>query len=164
MARVIRTIILVFILIAQLSLSLVSLFGSLSTVSILGNENNVHIDTYNITTNVNVTCNTINVTIPFGINNTGLYDFNNFTIEYSVDFYNISNNYHYNVIKGTTIYPSIKSGTNFNGTLFMENTNVNFTLIGDPNNWNKVLNMTLSSLYSLDLIAFQINMAMNLTF
>jgi len=106
----------------------------------------------------------MNVTVPFGINNTGLYDFTNMTLDVTLKFYNISED-------PTTIFKhlgvndpaiTIEAGENYYDATTLVFTGIDTTDVGDPQNWEITLIIEITSLYSLDLITFSINLNMTL--
>ena len=159
MVRITRTVLKVLILFIQISLTLVSVLGTLSSFLITSSPNNIYVGTPIIDAGGT----SLNVTVPFGINNTGLYDFTNMTLDVSLKFYNISENPN-TIIKYLGVNDpliTIEAGDNYYDTSTLIFTGIDITDVGNPALWEITLIIKIESLYSLDLISFLINL--NLT-
>lgn len=158
--KIIRTVLKVLILFIQISLTLVSALGTLSSFLITSSPHNIYVDTPIFNTVGN---STIDVTVPFGINNTGLYDFTNMTVDVTLKFYNISENPN-TIIKhlgGNDSPITIPAGENYYDDSTLEFLGIDTTDVGNLALWEITLMIKITSLYSLDLISFLIKL--NLT-
>lgn len=160
MVRITRTALKIIILFIQISLTLVSVLGTLSSFLITSSPNNIYVGT----PIVNTAGNTMNVTVPFGINNTGLYDFTNMTVEVTLKFYNISEDPN-TIFKhlGVNDPPiTIEAGENYYDVSTLVFTGIDITDVGNPALWEITLIIEIESFYSLDLILFSINLNLTL--
>ncbi|MHA1727576.1 MAG: hypothetical protein ACTSWY_02455 [Promethearchaeota archaeon] len=159
MVRVTRIIIKVVILIIQISLSLVSLIGTLSSFAIIGNSNNIYYGTPTYLSYNNGTC--MNITLDFGLNNTGLYDFTNLTFKAEMELHNESKDPSLIMLPlelEERIIPKIQDKFNYNSTIVFQLTEINLDEIDSFLEWEITLKIEISSFYSLDLISFSINL------
>ncbi len=157
MVRITRTVLKVIILFIQISLTLVSALGTLSSFLITSSPHNIYVDTPIINT---VSNSTIDVTVPFGINNTGLYDFTNMSLDVTLKFYNISEDPN-TILKhlgGNNSPITIEAGENYYDVTTLAFTGVDTTDVGNPALWEITLIINITSFYSLDLILFTINL------
>ena len=160
MVRITRTALKIIILFIQISLTLISVLGTLSSFLITSSPHNIYVDTPIVITGAN----TIDVTVPFGINNTGLYDFTNMTLDITLKFYNISEDPD-TIIKhlGANDPPiTIEAGENYYDATTLVFNGIDTTDVGDISLWEITLIIEITSLYSLDLIKFSINLNMTL--
>lgn len=160
MVRITRTIIKIIVIFIQLSFTLVSIIGTLSSVRILGNSNNIYIDPPILNVHTNGTL--LDVRVPFGINNTGLYDFNELSFNISVQFQNKSDYLNSTLHDlGVSLIEPILAGDNYYNDTALSFYNIGLGSI-DLSDWNVYLLLNLTSLYSLDLISFGIYLNMSL--
>lgn len=155
--RITRTVLKVLILFIQISLTLVSALGTLSSFLITSSSNNIYVGTPVVNAVGN---STIDVQVPFGINNTGLYDFTNMTVDVTLKFYNISKDPN-TILKhlgGNNSPITIEAGENYYDITTLAFTGVDTTDVGNPSLWEITLMINITSYYSLDLILFSINL------
>ncbi len=160
--KIVKTI----ILIIQLSLTFVSLGGTLSTFLLLGDleNSNIYIDFENVTVYLNATDpDNSNITIPIGINNVGIYDFTDINLSIWVDIYNSSQSPdHYEFLHGTKTWDRAIAGRLFLETVVFDNSTMNYdippgVLLEMDEMWEKNITIVVTSMYSINLISFKIN-------
>jgi hypothetical protein len=162
LVRIVRTAIKVIILAISLSLTLVSAIGTISTLHILSNPNNVFIGTPVINLNTPPE----SVSIPFTFNNTGLYDFTDVIVSVKLTAYNTSNIAEsYVIINNVFINTTILANTKYDGGIFINDGNITIPIEMQtyPTNWNASIAITLTSLYTLNLISFRVDILYNVT-
>ncbi|MBY9018032.1 MAG: hypothetical protein KGD66_04280 [Candidatus Lokiarchaeota archaeon] len=169
----------IFLLVLTLSLTGVSILGSMSAVSILGNEDNVNIPSGPIDANLNISnVNEMYFRVPFNVTNVGFFDLTNLRIEFSVtmvyDHVNltgIGENITSSAIvfNKATVFPPIPNGQTYNG-LFNASSGDGFLPINFPNatteiDWYRTpyavefyADFIVSASYSLDLISFSVEL------
>lgn len=178
-SRVFRWSVRIFLLVLTLSLTGVSILGSMSAVSILGNEDNVNIPSGPIDANLNISnVNEMYFRVPFNVTNVGFFDLTNLRIEFSVtmvyDHVNltgIGENITSSAIvfNKATVFPPIPNGQTYNG-LFNASSGDGFLPINFPNatteiDWYRTpyavefyADFIVSASYSLDLISFSVEL------
>jgi hypothetical protein len=157
MVRITRTVLKVIILFIQLSLTLVSVLGTLSSFLITSSSNNIYVGTPVVNAVGN---STIDIKLPFVINNTGLYDFTDMTLNVTLKFYNISEDpntiFKYLGVNDQPI--TIPAGENYYDASTLVFTGIDISDIPNPTLWEISLIIEITSFYSLDLILFKINL------
>ena len=152
-----RTFLKVLILFIQLSLTLVSVLGTLSSFLITSSPYNIYVDTPIVNAVGN---STIDVAVPFGINNTGLYDFTDMNLSVTLIFYNSSEDPN-TILKdlGVNDPPlTIEAGRNYYDASTLVFTGIDISDVPNPSLWEISLIIEITSFYSLDLILFSINL------
>jgi hypothetical protein len=117
---------------------------------------NIYVDTPIVDSGVN----TIDVKVPFGINNTGLYDFTDMTLNVTLKFYNNSEDPN-TILKdlGVNDPPiTIGAGENYYDDSTLVFTGIDISDVPNPTLWEISLIIEITSFYSLDLILFSINL------
>jgi len=156
LVRIARTTLRVIMLIIQLCLTLVSIMGTLSSILITSSPYNIYIDT----PIVNMDNSSLSVTVPFGLNNTGLYDFTNVSLNVKAEFSNASIQPTPVLINmGSSSISNIPAGNNFYDSTAFSATNIDITPVTSISsivNWEVKLLLTIISFYSLNLISFEI--------
>lgn len=154
LARVPRHIIFAAILIVQISLTLVSVLGGLSSVLIL-DPNSKNIDIRDLKAEMGPSGTNLNFT--FILNNTGVYDFRNINIHFNFTLRNAT--MEATVLEDTVHFDEILSKVVFEELI--EFTPSDFTFPTDFDymaTYDFSLEITISFLYSLNLIAFTIQL------
>jgi hypothetical protein len=108
----------------------------------------------------------LSVTVPFGLNNTGLYDFTNVTLNVKAEFSNTTIQLNPVLVNmGSTSIALIPAGENYYNSTAFSATNIDITPVTSISsilNWEVNLLLTITSRYSLDLISFEINLNVTL--
>ncbi|MBD3352293.1 MAG: hypothetical protein GF364_12470 [Candidatus Lokiarchaeota archaeon] len=143
------------VLLIQICLTLVSTLGGLSSVLILDpNFENVNVKDFD--SYIDETTTLFNFT--FILNNTGVYDFKDLDMDLYIDAINETDTYR--LLEGDYYLAEIPAGekvvdlVEFNETHFTIPSNFDFLQIDEYN-----LNVTITFLYSLELINFRIDLA-----
>ncbi len=178
-SRVFRWSVRIFLLILTLSLTGVSILGSMSAFAILENPDNVNVPSGPISANLNISdVNSMYLQVPFNVSNVGFFDLTNLKIEFSIamiyDHVNLTGTGE-NVTTSTNIFnkainfPPIPHGQSYNG-LFNAASGDGFLPANFPNitteiDWYKTphaiefyADFIFSASYSLDLISFTVKL------
>ena len=165
-SRIFRWVVRIFLLVFTLSLSVVSILGGWSAVTILNpSSNDINIPDGPIITNFNIGNSSIDIIVPFNISNGGVYELSNIFLRFQVGmtFGNTStlNN------DTTTVkvfdtphsYGSVLPGqtlkANYSGTGSLPLSEVDWTRL--PNVLEFHANLTFSASYSLNLYTFTVS-------
>ena len=136
--------------------------GTLSSVLITSSPYNIYIDDPIVTMDNS----SLSVTVPFGLNNTGLYDFTNVTLNVRAEFSNATIQPNPVMVNmGSTSIVLIRSGEDYYDPTAFTATSIDITPVTSISsivNWEINLLLTITSKYSLDLITFEINLNVTL--
>jgi hypothetical protein len=165
-SRVFRLIVRVFLLVFTLSLSVVSILGGWSAVTILNpGSNDINIPDGDILTNLDIGNSSIEIIVPFNISNGGVYDLSNIFIRFQVGmtFGNTST-----LNNDTTTVQIFDTAQSYVSVLPGQTLKANYTGTGSlplsevdryrsPNALEFHANLTFSASYSLNLYTFTVN-------
>ena len=178
-SRVFRWVLRIFLLVLTLSLTGVSVLGSISAMNILSNPDNIRVPSGPISANLDISdVNTMSIQVPFNVSNVGFFYLTNLRIEFTINMIydhvnltgtgeNITTNTM--VFNKATTFPSVPSGQTYNG-LFNAAGGDGFLPANFPNgtteiDWNRsphvlefYADFTISASYSLDLISFSVDL------
>lgn len=156
-------------MISAISLSLVSVIGSVSVGQLFGDKDNVRIATDQLSIGPNAT-HLEYIDIPWQVNNQGWYDITNFTIRYNVSLHtplpgNDSTQFdRYLSYNQQQAYGNLLGRHQSNGTLHLEFTGTvprQSEWVG--NQYVMILDLAVTGRYSLGLVRFTVGFTTNLT-